>query len=59
MEEIEIKQYLKGMDEYIQYLKILNIKNPNLAKTWAIKNLIESGIFTKDGTPKENIVDGW
>lgn len=47
------------MDEYIQYLKILNIKNPNLAKTWAIKNLIESGIFTKDGTPKENIVDGW
>lgn len=59
MEEIEIKQYLKGMDDYIQYLKILNIKNPDFAKTKAIHSLIESGIFTKDGVPKENIVDRW
>ena len=59
MEEVEIKQYLKGMDEYIQHLKILNVTNPDLAKINAINSLIISGVFNKDGTPKKNIVNRW
>ena len=50
---------LNNMDKYIEKLKRVQKENLKLAKEMAVQNLIESGVFNEDGTPKENIVDRW
>lgn len=49
--------YIQGMDAYIKWLKILKQENPKRAKQIARKSLIDSGVLSKDGTPKKNICD--
>lgn len=47
--QISHEEYLRGMDEYIEWLKSLS---PEEAR----RILIVSGVLDKDGNPKENIV---
>lgn len=53
--EKQYKAYIDGMDQYIENLKKMRTKNPEQARKDAIENLIESGIFNPNGTPKKKI----
>lgn len=48
---------LSRMDEYIEYLRELNKKNPERAKRRAIKSLRECGLLNEDGSFKDHIVN--
>ena len=51
------QEMLNDMDKYIGNLKRIRKENPELAKEFAKKSLIESGILNPDGSIKEKIVD--
>lgn len=55
--EKEYQDYIDGMDRYIEKLKKMRRDNPKEAKEKAIKSLIDSGVFNKDGTPKKRICE--
>ena len=47
------EEMLRGMDDYIQYLKTLP---PEDGYKFALDTLIRSGVLNPDGSPKKNIV---
>lgn len=49
-----IEKYLKQFDDYINSF---NKMNPKIAKDKAKKSLIRSGILTKNGKVKKNIIN--
>ena len=55
--EKQYKAYIDGMDQYIENLKKMRKENPEKARKNAVENLIESGIFNPNGTPKKKVCD--
>ena len=53
--EKQYKAYIDGMDQYIEHLKKMRTENQEQARKDAVENLIESGIFNLNGTPKKKI----
>ena len=51
----DIKEYLTGIDNYLQDLKDLEKTNPEEARKRARESLIRSGVLDKDGNVKEHI----
>lgn len=51
--QISSEEMIRGMDEYIEYLKSLP---PEQARKDARQTLIKTGVLDEDGNPKENIV---
>lgn len=51
------KQYIEGMDQYIQELTRLNRVNPEEARKRAQTSLKRSGILNSNGTMKKEICE--
>lgn len=63
MESVKLVRPIPPMDEYLAmmraYLEKIRSLPDDEAKEEAQRNFIEAGIYNKDGTPKENIVDNY